>query len=105
MFINNNEETNHNEINNHQDIFETEESVPHNINRKIRLPLTKVLIECDLGLLQREISLAEMTRILYISYITAKRLYKRYLGGGFQDLSKFKTRGKKKSVTKKGFCF
>ncbi|KAG0439982.1 hypothetical protein DMUE_2069 [Dictyocoela muelleri] len=69
--------------------------------RKNRQPITKNIIECFLGLLQRDITLVEMSNILNLSYRTIKRLYKRYLNGEFQDLTNFKSASAKIRAKKK----
>ncbi|KAG0439734.1 hypothetical protein DMUE_2227 [Dictyocoela muelleri] len=62
--------------------------------------MTKNTIKCFLGLLQRDITLIEMSNILNLSYRTIKRLYKRFLNSEFQDLKISNTLQKKKSNKK-----
>ncbi|KAG0438975.1 hypothetical protein DMUE_2756 [Dictyocoela muelleri] len=69
--------------------------------RKNRQPIMKNTIECFLGLLQRVITLIEMSNILNLSYRTIKRLYKIYLNSEFQDLTNFKSASEKKEQQRK----
>ncbi|KAG0426205.1 hypothetical protein DMUE_5984, partial [Dictyocoela muelleri] len=88
-----------------EDGSEVAENIAGDHKRKTRRKIPRDMIECFFGLLQRDVSLIEMSNILNLSYKTAKRLYKKYLNGEFQDLSSFKSAAEKKKATKKDFSY
>lgn len=73
--------------------------------RKGRQVVTRNMIECFLNLKNSEMAFKDMIPILNVSISTIKRLYSRYLDGEFNDLSRFRTAGEKKSCSLKDRSF
>ncbi|KAG0441122.1 hypothetical protein DMUE_1286 [Dictyocoela muelleri] len=92
---------NYNEHNsNAEDILETIENKTQMLQGK-KTATNKYVIECFFGLLQRDVTLIDMSSILNLSYKTVKRLYKRYLNGEFQDLSNLSLQRKIRGLPRK----
>ncbi|KAG0434939.1 hypothetical protein DMUE_4966 [Dictyocoela muelleri] len=90
--------------------FEEMESVVIDSNspdntKKAMQPLTKDMVETFLNIKRASIPFADMLGILNMSKRALIRLAKKYIYGELNDLSLYKTAGRKKSLTAKDTTF